>query len=400
MNQKYSTPAVVLGMSVNGLGVVRSLGRHGVPVFGLDSEPNRYAMASRYAQCMACPDPQKNPQGLLQFLKDIAAKNGGRVVLLPTSDKHNEFVHQWREQLAAFAKFTIPPAALMNKLLSKQGQYELAKQYHVSIPATFSPTSMSDVDKIVDTLYYPVIIKGLNTVTWREKFGDQKAIVVKSKDELIKHYRDIFAENRIQTVIQEIIQGDDKRHYKICAYINAEGKVLLSFTLQKIRQFPCDFGIGSSVISLWEPDVAFLGLQFMKNMGYLGVGSIEFKRDARDEKLKMIEINPRLWAQNSLADACGQNFPMTVYRDLTEGHVTPQNKFKEGIKWIAFKEDRASFYGYKRQGRMGWGDWIGSVVPGPRVWANFSLDDPMPFFKETNYGLAPFQKVFRKVLGQ
>jgi hypothetical protein len=88
---------------------------------------------------------------------------------------------------------------------------------------------------------------------------------------------------------------------------------------------------------------------------------------------------------------------MTVYCDLLGETVTPLNKFKEGIKWIAFKEDRASFYGYKRQGRMGWGEWVGSVVPGPRVWANFSLDDPMPFLKETHFGLLPFQKILGKV---
>jgi predicted ATP-grasp superfamily ATP-dependent carboligase len=263
LHQKYSTPAIVLGMSVNGLGVVRSLGRQGVPVFGLDSEPGRYAMATRYAQCLVCPDAKKEPEALFQFLKDLIAKNGGQAVLFPTSDKHNEFVHEWREKLAPFAKFSIPPYPLMKQLLSKQGQYELAQQYQVPIPATFSPKSMADVEKMMVSLKYPVIIKGLDTVTWREKFGDQKAIVVDSQDQLIKHYREIFTENRLQTVVQEIIEGDDTKHHKFCAYINRDGKTLLSFTLQKVRQFPCHFGIGSSVARRtscsWPPGAMWPG---------------------------------------------------------------------------------------------------------------------------------------------
>lgn len=393
VEKKYNIPAIILGMSVNGLGVARSLGRQGIKVFALDSTPARQAMSTRYAVCLNCPDARKDPQGLIQFLKALIKDNGSTAVLFPTSDMHNEFVHRYRRELEAFCKFAIPSVELMEKLLSKQGQHELALKYNVPIPRTYTPQNFNQVTDIAQKLHYPAIIKGLNTITWREKFGDQKAIVVKSPDELTAAYKVMFANSSIETIIQEIIEGDDSRHFKICAYYDHEGKALLRFTLQKIRQYPCDFGIGSSVVSVWDREVANLGLMFMSEMGYRGVGSIEFKRDSRDNQLKMIEINPRLWAQNSLADACGQNFPLTVYLDLIGEKLEAKTCFREGVKWIAFKEDRASFLGYKRQGRMTWGQWLKSLLVGEKVWSLWVWDDPMPFLKSIKFGFLPFEKV-------
>jgi cation diffusion facilitator CzcD-associated flavoprotein CzcO len=45
-----SPPAIIIGADVNGLGIIRSLGKAGVPVFVLDDDKWRPGMHSRYAR--------------------------------------------------------------------------------------------------------------------------------------------------------------------------------------------------------------------------------------------------------------------------------------------------------------------------------------------------------------
>ncbi len=397
MSSKYTTPAIVLGMTVNGLGVVRSLARQGIKVYALDSDKSLVSLHTGYAKCLYCPDVAHNPGNFKDFLLNLTDTLGGKAILFPTGDNYNEFVNLYREELAPSLMFALPSQEIMDKLLDKKGQYELARQAGVPIPETYFPKNDAEIERISPRLRYPVILKGLKTRSWREKFGDKKAVVVDTKEDLLKAYQFLKNTDQIEPIIQEIINGDDTRHFKICAYLDRESRPLLTFTLQKIRQYPCDFGIGSCVVSRWEPEVAYMGMKFLKAIKYWGVGSIEFKRDTRDNRLKMIEINPRFWAQNSLPDTCGQNFALTAYLDILGEHLEPQTEFKEGVKWIAFNADRASFKGYLKQKRITWGKWLTSLFNGSKIWAVWAFDDPLPFLFAIKFGLLPWIKIFGKI---
>lgn len=393
---KYKIPVIVLGMAVTGLAVVRSLARQGIKMYALDPDPRKPALATRYADCRVCPDVHKSPDEFKIFLLAMGREVGEGAVLLPTNDNFNEFLNKNRDELKKFFKFVMTDKKVMDQLMDKKGQSDLAESADVPMPKTFYPKNPVEIQNIADQVRFPVIIKGLTTSLWRQKYGDKKGMIASNKENLIKEFEQID-QVKIDCVVQEIIEGDDQCHYKLCAYIGEKGEPLLTFTLQKIRQYPCHFGIGSSVVSVKNPEVAALGLKFMKAINYRGVGSIEFKKDIRDGKYRMIEINPRFWAQNSLPDRCGQNFALTAYLDITGENVTPKTDFEEQVKWIAFKEDRASFYGYRKERSLTWGSWLKSVFSGQKIWALWSADDPMPFFKEIKFGLAPFEKIFKRL---
>lgn len=391
-----SVPAVVLGMAVTGLAVVRALGRQGIRVYALDPDPHKPALKTKYADCRVCPDALRNPDEFKKFLSVLIKEIGPGAVLLPTNDNFNDFVNRNQDELKKYFKFIMTEKSVMDKLMDKKGQSDLAEAAGVPMPKTFYPKHPEEIQRIADEVRYPVIIKGLTTSLWRQKYGDKKGMMASNKNELIKEYGQIHQAG-IDCVVQEIIKGDDQCHYKLCAYINEQGETLLTFTLQKIRQYPCHFGIGSSIVSIKNQEVADLGLRFMKAVHYRGVGSIEFKKDVRDGKYYMIEMNPRFWAQNGLTERCGQNFALTAYKDILGEKIEPKTDFEENVKWIAFKEDRASFYGYRKEGVLTWGRWLASVFSGKKIWALWSADDPMPFFHEIKFGFSPFEKIFRKV---
>ncbi len=78
-------------------------------------------------------------------------------------------------------------------------------------------------------------------------------------------------------------------------------KPLVVFTKRKLRQNPPGFGVGCYHITQLGPAVAEMGLRFLQAADFRGIANVEFKRDARDGTLKMIECNARFTAANELS---------------------------------------------------------------------------------------------------
>ena len=61
------------------------------------------------------------------------------------------------------------------------------------------------------------------------------------------------------------------------------------------------------------------GLALLAAFAYTGISQVEFKRDPRDGRYKLMEVNARLWQWHGLAGACGVDVPLIAFRDLTGG---------------------------------------------------------------------------------
>lgn len=83
-----STPVVLLGFFLHsGLGIVRSLGRMGVPVYTIDSDRFSVGFSWKYCRGKFFWDSAKaSPDESLNFLAEVSRKIGHRSVLIPNSD--------------------------------------------------------------------------------------------------------------------------------------------------------------------------------------------------------------------------------------------------------------------------------------------------------------------------
>ena len=78
--------ALIMGADYRGLGVVRSLGRRGIPVWVIKQGGHLVATTSRYVS-RNVPWPPKDDRRQIDFLIDLAAKhNLSGWVLFPTDD--------------------------------------------------------------------------------------------------------------------------------------------------------------------------------------------------------------------------------------------------------------------------------------------------------------------------
>ncbi|MDZ7336938.1 MAG: hypothetical protein ONB30_00205 [candidate division KSB1 bacterium] len=384
MDRSY--PAFVLSLFDTGLGAIRSLGRVGVPVIGLDSDPRMPGFKSRYCKAKPCPNPVHQSEELVRFLLEEGRRLDQPGVLFPASDAFVLFVSRYREALSSFFRFALPAADVLEAIVNKRRQYELAERVGIPYATTFYPQTMADVHQIKDRVDYPAFIKPYYGHLWRERFGGtHKGFKVHSPQELVSRLEEILPTG-LDVMVQSIILGPNTNHFKVNVYMGTVGEPLAVFTLRKIRQYPTEFGVGTLVESIRYPELADLGLRFFRGIGYRGIGSIEFKKDDRDGKLKMIELNPRLWQQNIHATDCGINFPLIQYLDLTGQNPSPQMEFKEGVRWLDAMADFQSFWSYFRRGELTPWAWVRSWI-GARSFATFAWDDLGPFFSANEYGL-------------
>jgi predicted ATP-grasp superfamily ATP-dependent carboligase len=160
------------------------------------------------------------------------------------------------------------------------------------------------------------------------------------------------------------------------------------FTARKILQSPEVCGTACVVERREIPELLEPSVRLCRALGYEGIAEIEFKRDARDGKVKLIEINPRHWDWHQLGAAGRVNLTWIAYRHLARlpaENVTPR---AQRAKWVA--EDSLLIHALS-------GLYDGTLAPleawkalaGKRMYGIFSWDDPLPFIRYSIGTLAP-----------
>src|SRR4029077_1936383 len=148
-----------------------------------------------------------------------------------------------------------------------------------------------------------------------------------------------------------------------------------------IRQQPVRFGFGCVVESIYYPEMLALGKKFLTRIGYRGVGAVEFRLDEKTAELKLIELNPRYWQQNGLAEKCGMNFPLMNFLDVTGSKPPAIVAYRDRIKWVNIYHDFESFRNYQKAGRLSTKQWVQSLR-GPKMYSDFASDDVYPWLYE------------------
>jgi D-aspartate ligase len=383
--------AIVLGLFETGLAVARGLGRAGIRVIGLDYKLD-VGSRSRYVEAHRSPRPLEDTEGFLTVLESLAARERRKPVLMVTSDDFLLPSSVNRQRIARTCEIVLPPSDIIESVEDKYRQVMLAASVGMPTPRTFAVDRLEDLAR--EDVPFPAIVKARNVTLWRRKIGShQKAFIVDNREELETCLRTVTTTG-VRAIVQEAIPGPDTNHFKVNAYIAADGTPLAAFGLRKIRQCPPGRGFGCLVESHNDAHLIEMGLAFLRSLEYRGVGSAEFKLDTRDGRLKLIELNPRYWQQVALAERCGMNFPLVHYLDVTGARPEPLTTFLTGAKWLNLFSDFDAFRDYRRRGELSILGWLRSVCGA--MDSCFAWDDIRPGLHAL--GLEPFRRLRNHLL--
>lgn len=375
-------PVVMLGANFyTALGAIRTLGRRGVPVYALDYHfPTAYALSSRYVtRKILCPDINKDEEGLAGFLVELGWSLEQKPVLMATADSYALLISRYADRLAPYYIFPENRSGLLEEVIDKKGLALLAGEHSLPFPQTFVVDQNSDIDSIADRIPYPCIIKPALSHKFVRVFR-QKCLYVNSREELLANLETAL-DSRLEVMVQEIIPGFDDRMYVFDFYINRQGRVTHTFTAQKLRQFPINFGSSTLTRQAYDRDLVETGLECIRKIGYRGYGEIEFKQHPHSGKFYLIEINARLSTLNILFDKCGVEFAYIMYRDLL-GDPLPDFHLAENRPWAFWHayEDLISSAAYLKQGQLTAGEIVRPWLAHRKAHAIWAGDDIKPLF--------------------
>ena len=175
----------------------------------------------------------------------------------------------------------------------------------------------------------PALVKPQHPDGFKRTFGKQ-AFRCETRAELERAYADA---EPFGPMVQELVPGGDEELYSLGSYLREDGEPLGLFSGRKLKQVPPLVGTCRVGEAVWVQEVVDAGLRFLRELGYHGISQVEFKRDPRDGRYKLMEINPRLWQWHGLAAACGVDLPLIAYRDLTGESVAPASMNGAGRRW-------------------------------------------------------------------
>jgi len=161
--------------------------------------------------------------------------------------------------------------------------------------------------------------------------------------------------------------------------MDRQSRPLAIFAGRKDRVIPIGFGSASFVHSFYEPELIKAGLRVFQGIRYQGQGGIEFKKDPRDETYKLIEVNTRFGMWDGLGARCGVDFAYIAYCDALRLPIEASLKFRHGVIWLDWQRDLRAAFAYCRKGKLTWRAWLASLR-GEKMWAIYSLADPLPGF--------------------
>jgi D-aspartate ligase len=367
-------PAVVLGGAVNALSVARSLWRLGVAVDMLAD--GRVESVTRHSRaCRRYVKPPRGEELADAWMKWLRAETPPSA-LLPCSDEGVEFIAGRRADLEAAGHRPIEAndEALMD-MLDKRRTYEIAREIGVAAPDTVTVASMQDLETL--EFPFPCAIKPIHSHRFARRFNTgTKAIMAADAAQARRVLAPIIDAGQAM-LLTEVIPGADDQYRSYYSYIDERGEPLLNFTKRKLRQYPTHFGLGSYHLTEWNQEVAELGLRFARGAGLRGVVNVEFKRDARDGELKLIECNPRFTAVTEQLRAAGIDLARVAYSKLAGMPLPPVASFRDHVGMWFVMDDLRALREYREQGELTSLEWLRTLLH-RQAPLMFSWRDPRP----------------------
>jgi D-aspartate ligase len=341
------TTVIVVSGSTHALGVVRSLGRRGVPVVVVSYDRRDIATSSRFVrEVIRTAHPDKGEAQFVNAVLEAAHRYPGSL-LVPASDAALGTIARHKTTFEdAGLTVAVDNEEVTDVLLNKAKTYDLARSAEVPVPSTFTPSSEEDVRRFCASAAFPVVLKPTMSHTYRELVG-VKWTRVEGVEEAVRGYQ-VARSLSLDVLLQELIPGDELCGVVYNSYF-WNGEPLVEFTSRKIRNSPPETGSPSVVVSEWLPEVAELGRRLLRAAKFSGYSCTEFKLDPRDGEYKLMEVNARHNLSSLLATRCGLNFPWMQYEHLVDGLVPVQQEYEHGIYWIDVTRDVQNLRHYLRR---------------------------------------------------
>jgi predicted ATP-grasp superfamily ATP-dependent carboligase len=315
----------------------------------------------------------------VSFLLNIGKKyHLEQWVLFPTQDEVVQLIACNISQLSQVYRLVTQDWDVVRWANDKRLTYRMAEKVGVPYPKTAYVTHKDELATL--NIPFPVIIKPAISVHFQYATR-LKALPASSLQELFTQYESATANiPSDEVMVQQIIPGDGRVQYSIATFCE-DGNIKTWMTARRTRQYPIDYGLGSSFVEAMDIPALFpLAEKLLRYMRVSGMVEVEFKYDERDKEYKLLDINVRPWGWHTLCIACGLDFPYMQYC-WALGHTQPElpNSIDYGYHWARMLTDIPAGIQEIRAGITTLPAYLKSLK-GKTAFSVLDWRDPLPVF--------------------
>lgn len=314
------------------LAITRSLGRQGHEVIVAAERYPSLAAASRYcAGHETYPAPHLGGEVFVSAIVDIVQRRQVGL-LLPVTEIATTLIAELRHLLPASCTLALPSNDSLRIANDKSKVLALAAELGVPVPQT---VTIASVQQAVESrsLGFPVVIKPARSRVqtasgWLSAGVDYAA----HADELRRKLESLPAE-LFPVLLQERIVGPGLGVFACFQ----DGQQVALFSHRRLREKPPSGGVSVAAESTpLDAEAVGHSERLLSRLRWHGVAMVEFKRDQRDNSLRLMEINGRFWGSLQLAIDAGVDFPALVARMATGEKVEPVDTYQVGVRtrWL------------------------------------------------------------------
>ena len=399
-------PAVVLSTALpSSLGVIRSLGRNGVPVVAVDRKLGM-AMYSRYVRRrILVPRDVLNqiPSGapflpwdrlpadwLLEQLESLELPVGS--VIIPTTDVATHFAASNHERLSKRFSVACPPWKELQPLWERQSCWKLAKHLGIGVPESYNPTSIEELEDLVSGLDFDERSWLIRLDPWSSKaISDTGNLTRPASDaaDLLVRCREHWQKLGKVPEISEIIPGPSESCIAASMVIAPDGTRLVGYSTRRVEVYPYyqprasdRYYPGGNVFCETHHDQEAIdsAYRLAREVGFYGAATVEFRRRPTDNRLFLIKVDLQPVNSIAISSAIGQDQATALYELLTGVTQRRPLDYPNGVAWLWL---RAYLHGILRwRLRTPIHRQAASLirrVPNIKAYGDASLRDPKPF---------------------
>lgn len=361
--------AIILGGAHGSLSVARSLGRRGIRVWLIETGIG-IARFSRHVEKRLTWAGPRDPNAL-NWLLDMADRHDlSGWVLFPAAEPDASFVAENFDALSTRFRLNSLPWEVMRLVQDKSLLCRKIEQLGLNCPRTYWPDRATGLP---DPARFPVVVK---PAMHRGRGGpaQPKAWRADNRGSFLELYAG--ASRRFAHVIaQEFIPGDCRAQFSYAGLWHA-GEPVAWLITRRLHQHPAEFGTGTLIETTENPDVERTAEHLLRSLGYNGLVEIEFKRDDRDGRHKVIDVNTGVFGWIGMGDAAGIDFPWLAWR-LATGDVPASARGQIGLTWRYLPRDVFAMLQGIAAGTLPVGDALRSLAR-RSAGASFAQDDILP----------------------
>lgn len=324
------TALVLDADSRSALASVRSLGRHGVPVWTADSGPESLAGHSRHAQGYhRLPSPFEAPGEYPEAVQALATRLGAEVVIPMTDASVMLLARPGAAPPDTPGPRIAAPAREAYLALSDKGQLVMrAQSLGIPVPKTLIARTPDELRAAAAELGFPCVLKPARSrlVLEGRILGTQVSLARDSQavDEVIAS--PWFPATAC--LVQRFIPGRGAGLFALC---DGEQPVAW-FAHRRLREKPPSGGVSVLCESVAiDPVLQKLSGQLLRATPMLGPAMVEYRVDDNGRPWLM-EVNARFWGSLQLAVDAGVDFPWLLYRLCRGEPVSGPDHYTEGLR--------------------------------------------------------------------